>query len=559
MPGDRFIELAMAEDRHVLDVLFRHASGGVTVQEPSGRLIYANDQAAALMGLSSGRQMVETPPTELLADLEMVDEAGNPLSVKELPGRRVIRGEESVEMTLGYRRKGSHQVRWSRVTASPIKNDARETVWVVNFLLDVTHEFRRAELQRVLSQAHEALGQSLDIDANLRALASIVVPHLGTWCGVSLVDDDGHVTRVAVEFPDTVLAEELRMSGWGRTELASDELEASVIRTGRPGVIEKVTSEMLEALIGRGGPETADLAKRLGFVSVACVPLKTSGEVVGALTVARSHPDRGYDDADIDLLNSLGEAAGVAITNARLYAQEREIAETLQQGLVPTELPSLDGLDVAVRYEPLAPMGRLGGDFFDVIVRSPDEVVIFIGDIEGKGIHSAAMVTAARHTLSATIALDPSPSIVFWQLNEVMRSRTPAKMCTLAYLVMVRKDDHFELSVALAGHPPPIVLSPAGELKAIGSPCPPAGVVPTIEPREEKVLLVPGDTLIAYTDGFAMGDAEDLSLLESILEGAPGEELETLLDRLRMEMRAAGPGPRDDMLLLALRVRPDPV
>ena len=123
MPGDRFIELAMQDDRHVLDVLFRHAREAITVQGPSGRLIYANDLAARLIGFQSAAELIRTPSEDMLGRFEMVDQDGNLITPERLPGRRVLMGEQVVEEVIGYRRPGSHRIRWSRINSSPIKCD----------------------------------------------------------------------------------------------------------------------------------------------------------------------------------------------------------------------------------------------------------------------------------------------------------------------------------------------------------------------------------------------------------------------------------------------------
>ncbi|MGH8945063.1 MAG: PAS domain-containing protein [Acidimicrobiia bacterium] len=83
MPGDRFLEIASAEDRRVLDVLFRHAREGVTIQGRDG-LVYANDQAAQLLGLSGGHEMFSGRLGEVLGTLEMIDEQGDPFPIEGL-------------------------------------------------------------------------------------------------------------------------------------------------------------------------------------------------------------------------------------------------------------------------------------------------------------------------------------------------------------------------------------------------------------------------------------------------------------------------------------------
>jgi PAS domain-containing protein len=114
MPGDRFLELASAEDRRVLDALFRHAREGVTIQGRRG-LVYANDRAAKLMGLPGGREMMSADLAAILSQTEMIDEEGNPFPLELLPGRRVLAAEETSKVTIGYRLPGSREVRWSRL------------------------------------------------------------------------------------------------------------------------------------------------------------------------------------------------------------------------------------------------------------------------------------------------------------------------------------------------------------------------------------------------------------------------------------------------------------
>jgi PAS domain S-box-containing protein len=556
LPGDRFIELAMAEDRHVLDVLFRHATGGVTVQERSGRVIYANDEAAKLIGLATGQEMMSTAVSKLISDFEMIDESGNPISVDELPGRRVLAGEAVAELTVGYRRRGSSQVRWSRINASPIKNDAREVVWVVNFFLDVTEQFRRREREKLLAKAHEALGTTLDFEDNLQVLADLVVPQLGTWCAVTLLDDDGYLTQVAAEFPQTDEARALvEVSRPLRMPLDADHLAARVVRTGRPEVVPVVAEEVLEAAATDQTSDAIDLARRMGIVSVACVPLWVGGSCTGALTVARSHVETQYDDLDIELLNEVAQAAAASLINARLYSQEHELAETLQRGLIPTVIPTIPGVEIAVRYLPLAPMSRVGGDFYDVVVRTPDEFAIVVGDVEGKGIPAAARVGLIRHTLRATIALDPRAKTVINQLTDALRQDEPdPRMCTLAYFVVERHPDHFEICVSLAGHPPVLLVTNDGVVRPLGRPCPPTGVMPQLEPSEERAVLAPGDTVLVYTDGFAIASVPAPENITPLLAGAADESLDDLLDRLLLELQKAKPVQQDDVVLLAMRV-----
>ncbi len=97
-------------------------------------------------------------------------------------------GAPVAEAVIGYRRPGSPRARWTRVRASPIKNDAGEVVLVINFFQDITSQFRRDEIRELLYNVYEALGSSLDRDENLQSLARALVPRMGTWCSVHLLE-----------------------------------------------------------------------------------------------------------------------------------------------------------------------------------------------------------------------------------------------------------------------------------------------------------------------------------------------------------------------------------
>jgi PAS domain S-box-containing protein len=555
MPGDRFIELAMQDDRHVLDVLFRHAREAITVQDASGRLIYANDLAARVIGFRTAEELLGTPVAELVSRFEMVDQTGSVITAERLPGRRILMGEQVVEEVIGYRRPGSHRIRWSRINASPIKNDAGQVVLALNFFSDITEQLRRDETSKLLATANELLGASLDLEENLTALARLLVPELGTWCGVHLIGEDGTLGSVALIHPDSPEADSLvQMRAGERLSLDSDRLPARVARTGKPQVVPEITEEMLAMAEEIEGREFVDLLRQLQLNSVVCVPLQMGSQVIGALTMARSAPDLPFDDEDVEVLVAVADRAAVTLENARLYQHEHEVSQVLQRGLMPGFLPEIEGLSIATRSQPLTRIGLVGGDFYDVISMTPELSVLVVGDIEGKGIAAAAAVGLSRHTIRAIARVDPTPAVVMAALNQALLD-DGQRMCTVAYILLRRQGEGFKMRVALAGHPPPILLSADGTRIRLGRPCPPAGVLPAIDPLEESYWMGPGDTLLVYTDGYALGDEAPPESVESVLEEGHLEEIDQLLDRLMLRLQTATSSRvQDDVALLAARV-----
>jgi serine phosphatase RsbU (regulator of sigma subunit) len=302
------------------------------------------------------------------------------------------------------------------------------------------------------------------------------------------------------------------------------------------------------------GREFVDLFRRLKVNSVVCVPLQMGSQVIGALSLARTAPELPFDDSDVEILVSVADRAAVTLENARLYQHEHEVSQVLQRGLIPQFLPVVDGLAIAARYRPLTRIGHVGGDFYDVISLSPDLCALVVGDIEGKGIAAAAAVGLARHTIRAIVNVDPTPAVVIGALNRALIEEDQ-RMCTLAYVLLDRQGDRFDMNVTLAGHPPPMLVSSDGSSTRLGSPCPPAGVIPSIEPIEEHYSLTRGDTLLIYTDGFAVRGEVPPESVEAALGQAHLEELDPLLDRLLAHvLTATDDKVHDDIALLAARV-----
>jgi PAS domain S-box-containing protein len=552
VPGDRFIELATAEDRRVLDILFRHASEAVSVQDRSGRLLYANDEAARIVGFRTGAELVSTPPEDIVGRFEMIDRAGSPLALESLPGRKVMAGAPVAEAVIGYRRRGSPRVRWSQVRASPIKNDAGEVVLVINFFQDITSQFRRDEIRELLYTVYEALGSSLDRDENLQSQAGALVPRMGTWCAVHLVEG-GALVPVAAVYPDEEDARSLvRVAGSHRISLEEDRLQARVATSGVPEVMGPITEEMLEQAEATEGEELIDILRRLQLNSIACVPIAIGRRVIGTLTLARSFPDPELDMADVDVLGAVADRAGAALENAGLYQQQREIAETLQIVLTPKTLPSVPGFELAARYQPLSLVGHVGGDFYDVFPTADGRTAVLVGDIAGKGVEAAAAVGLARYTLRSTIALDPNPATVITRINESLLEEE--QMCTVAYSILENHGDRSRLRVTLAGHPPAIVVTADGSVERLGEPCPPVGVMAEVVPIEVERWLAPGDTIVMYTDGYAFSGMNPAESVELALAKCETKDPDRLLSQmLELLLTDLGPrGPRDDIALLAL-------
>jgi PAS domain S-box-containing protein len=133
-------ERAQAElraSRDQLEVVLRGVADGITAQDPTGRLIYANEVAARIAGYPSVQAMVETPAPERTEVLEVTDESGRPFPPDRLPGRRALQGEEGAEEVLRFRVLATGEERWALLRASPVFDERGKVSLAVNIFRDI--------------------------------------------------------------------------------------------------------------------------------------------------------------------------------------------------------------------------------------------------------------------------------------------------------------------------------------------------------------------------------------------------------------------------------------
>ncbi len=183
--------------REGLDAVLDHVTDGVTVQDPSGRIVYANRAALPAIGFKSLEELLQAPSAEVLRRFELLDEGGKPFSLDQLPGRRALAGEAPPPVIVRYRPTGAEQERYARVTARPIRGVDGTVDYVVNTFHDITELKRGEQALRFLAGAGVALSTSLDYEATLRTVARLAVPAVADWCVIDVIDAEGGSHRGA--------------------------------------------------------------------------------------------------------------------------------------------------------------------------------------------------------------------------------------------------------------------------------------------------------------------------------------------------------------------------
>jgi hypothetical protein len=284
------------------------------------------------------------------------------------------------------------------------------------------------------------------------------------------------------------------------------------------------------------------------------VPLPPGG---GALELCAGEPR--YGERDLRLAEDFGVRAGAALESARLYRSASEIARVLQTSLLPPHLPEIPGAELAAAYHPAADDLQVGGDFYDVFTTAEGQWYLVMGDVCGKGAEAAAVTALARYTLRTAAARRRSPAAILRWVGEAMLHQDAARgrFCTIAcaHLDLPRS----RVTVACGGHPLPVLRRAGGRVMEVGVPGTLLGLAPDPELQDRTVELRAGDTLVLYTDGLTEARAPR-SLwgpdeLAAAVATAPDGSPEALVDALVAAALPPGERPRDDLAVLALRLR----
>ncbi|MFF4182452.1 SpoIIE family protein phosphatase [Streptomyces sp. NPDC001691] len=295
----------------------------------------------------------------------------------------------------------------------------------------------------------------------------------------------------------------------------------------------------------------------LGITSAAYLPLIAQARPIGAIGLLYS--DKwGFTSDERNLLVALGSSIAQSLQRAMLYEQEHDLAEGLQQAMLPRRIPEVPGAQLAVRYRS-ARFGRdIGGDWYDVIPLPGGRVGVAIGDVQGHDTHAAAVMGQLRIVLRAYAAEGHTPATVMARASVFLHELDTDRFATCTYAEADLSTG--VVQVVRAGHVDPLVRLPDGSCRRLpvegGLPLGLSAEFGRLEYPVSTVELDPLQTLLLYTDGLVEQPGADLDdgmqLLASLVRSGP-EDLEALADRLCDVVDERGGD--DDVALLLLRRR----
>ena len=247
--------------------------------------------------------------------------------------------------------------------------------------------------------------------------------------------------------------------------------------------------------------------------------------------------------------------AGTLVSSSIRDITERKRAEVLQRSFVPERLPEIPGVRLAARFVPGGTGIDVGGDWYDVLELERGRIGVAIGDVAGRGIHAASLMSQLRNALRAYAFEGHPPAAALGHLNSLAWRREGVVMATLIYLVL--DPGTGRVSLSSAGHPPPLRAATDGTTEYLqkGRSLP-LGVARQTKYAEAEYLLGPNSTLLLYTDGLIERRSRPIDDGMAQLALAVSEHVDDDVDSLCARLLQTVSGSEDDVAVLALRSVP---
>ncbi len=299
--------------------------------------------------------------------------------------------------------------------------------------------------------------------------------------------------------------------------------------------------------------------------SLVCVPMLIRGGLKGILTVYNKRNSDKFTDDDQRLLSIIGAQSAQVIENARLYEEERalmkiqrelELASQIQSDLLPRGEPKMPGYDIAGATFPAR---SVGGDFFDFIPIEERKLALCVGDVSGKGLPAALLMTNIQASLRSEAFLGKRAQECVERMNRQLYHTTgPEKFATLFYGILDGANN--TLFYCNAGHEQPYMFSGTGEPRRLDIGGTVIGAVDSMSFEGASVAFDRGDFLVAYSDGVTeamdpnmvqFGDARLSRLIRDNAGLRAAELVKLIADAV---MAHAGNAPQhDDITALVIK------
>jgi PAS domain-containing protein len=539
-----FSDLESIEMR--MDTVMSMLEEPVSISDRAGKLVFVNEAAVALAGAESRRELLESEADGPKFDI--YDETDALIARDRFPWE-LDRGFGGRIVRLVHPLHGEEQ--WLRIRSSDIEGADGRPIYTVSAFEDVT-EMKLAEFaQGVFTSIAEMLSTATDPERILERLVHLVIPRLADASAVLVPTADGTLKPIAISHVDPVRERELR-----------ELIDQVALNRDAPDMPEMLASRepiVYDAADPAGWPEgAAPIAVGMDALGMGCVmgqPLRIGTRLIGVIGFANRVERRPFTALERRVALRISERVALSIDIAEAAGERREIAETLQQGLRPSAIPSIPGWSIAGLYSPAGPMNQAGGDFYDLL-RIEGGWMAVIGDVTGHGARAASLTAMARYTLRTASTMTNDPHRALAELNRALLQRPEGALCSVAAFTL-DQPARGTVRVALAGHPPPLLVR-GDEVTEIEPAGPVLGAFDDATWEIESLALEPGDRFLVYTDGVVEARGESDRFGEERLSrcvGSVPNPSETI-GRIRAELMAFAGELTDDAAALAVMLEP---
>lgn len=240
------------------------------------------------------------------------------------------------------------------------------------------------------------------------------------------------------------------------------------------------------------------------------------------------------------------------------------LARTLQESLLPPDLPLVRGVELASRYHPAGSGLDVGGDFYDVFQTGRGTWGVIVGDVCGKGAEAARLTALARYTVRAASMQTRAPSRILTMLNEAMVRENARegqggdeRFASVVYVSLRRSATAVTLTASSGGHPPGLLVRSDGVVEPVTAPGMLLGLFPSPALTDVSVELHPADSLVLYTDGVTeargIGGQYGESRLVSLLEACGGMSAKSIAEAVETAVLEHQDGiAQDDIAVLVV-------
>ncbi|HLW60926.1 MAG TPA: SpoIIE family protein phosphatase [bacterium] len=404
---------------------------------------------------------------------------------------------------------------------------------------------RIARLQAITAALSEALTPAqvaeVIVDRGIAALDA----QTGTMC---LLSEDGQTLDIvrAIGIPEGFIGR------WHHIPI-----------TTRIAITDAVRRRQLVFLPSRNAgvaqhPDLAELQGALEWGARVAVPLMVQGRPIGALLFVTAD-SRLFPENDRAFLESLGRLCAQALERARFYEREHRIAGALQRAFLPEALPILSGVTIHAAYAPGSDEAEIGGDWYDAFALPTGHVMMSVGDVVGHGLHAALIMGQLRQTVRAAALEGYAPWAILRRAGEVLTATSAGDGMATA-IVGELDADTLTVTLASAGHPPPMLGTSNGRVEILPiTGGPPLGAPSAHGPAERIITLPAGSLLVLYTDGLIemtrdpiKGSMALQEAMRAVLQTGADDPARAILAHVLPQESP----PRDDIALITVSVAP---